>query len=439
MTDAPVNWSDEEKALRELLRALRICLTWSRERAEQIACLDLDDYRGYYEDPEEDEHFALTAFDEDVDNAEEILTWRATVVAHLVGEALSDYAAAHSCLDDPWLAWRTESSEESGAAFVRALTEEEFYCARVAYHVHSGLRVERPSSIPTDGDLENIPGHLETDHGGTWRDWLDILGPPKDDAGLHPAIAAAHRDLTEGRSRPNDETAVRIAELADQVSAFQMPTIERLETIGAKIDALGAPDRFKAETYLKDVLGINVDSSLCVDARTVLLDAERRFRDPETLDWNCVISQLAKAFELQVKQLFVPSLAKYLKSRKVLVFPNGESRPEHRSDRPPEKMQPIIRRGEAVPKIMLGMISIALTSSRPELKEYGTSTGLDLARLKKLIDDLIRDRNRGTHETGMSFAEASRLREDWLGVKIHGGGIFGVFLPIAAKDCDRSP
>jgi hypothetical protein len=55
--------------------------------------------------------------------------------------------------------------------------------------------------------------------------------------------------------------------------------------------------------------------------------------------------------------------------------------------------------------------------------------GFDLSALKKLIDDLNLDRTRGAHETGMSFVEVARLREDWLGVATGGGGIFGALLP----------
>ena len=79
--------------------------------------------------------------------------------------------------------------------------------------------------------------------------------------------------------------------------------------------------------------------------------------------------------------------------------------------------------------LSLGMISIALASASPELQEFSHSSGLDVFRLKRLIDDLTPHRNRGTHEIGMTFAEAWRLRADWLGVGTGDGGIFGALLP----------
>ncbi len=154
---------------------------------------------------------------------------------------MSSYARAHSALDDPWMAWRIEPPEEPGAGLVHSLNEEEFYCARVAYHIHSNSDIQRRSSVPTDGDIEDIPGHLENRARlDAWREWLEVLGPPPSRAHLSLAIAAAKHDITEGPIRSDSELGIRIAELADQVSAFQMPTIERLESIGSQIDAYWA-------------------------------------------------------------------------------------------------------------------------------------------------------------------------------------------------------
>jgi hypothetical protein len=53
------NLSKEERTLQALLRALKNCLVRPRERAEKIACLDLDNYRGFRRDPDEDENFMI--------------------------------------------------------------------------------------------------------------------------------------------------------------------------------------------------------------------------------------------------------------------------------------------------------------------------------------------------------------------------------------------
>lgn len=394
----------------------------TRERAEEIACLDLDNYRSAF--PEEQD-LAQTAFEDDVDHAEEVLEWRAVVVADLVGEAMSAYARARSPLDDPWIAWRREPVDEPAGEFVRSLKEEEFFCGRVAYHVHAALNISRPSSVPTDGDLEDLPGHLETEAAGTWVEWLDVLGVSGDTAVLHSAITAANRDLDEGYSRSNSVVEGRIAELTDQISAFQMPTIERLDSIGGKVDALGAPNRFKAEELLKEALGAEVYSSLCGDAQTAALDAERRFRDRETLDWNSVTAELAKAFEIQVKQRFVPFLAEFLRQKGITVFPDNEPLPGSRD----RTRWPIIWNGRALQSLHLGEIEKALGSSLPELQEFGRTHGFDLAALRKLIGETSSYRNLAVHETRMTFVDALRLRQKWLGAATHDGGIFGALLP----------
>lgn len=329
MTDAAASLPEAEEALRALFGALKTCLVWNRERAEKIACLDLDNYRGLGRDPSEDESLARVAFDDDVDHAEDVLVWRAVVVGYVVGEAMSNYASARSPLDDPWMAWRTEAPEGPSAGFVHGLKEEEFFCARVAYHLHSNLHLDRHPSVPTDGDIEDIPEYLKTEHGWTWREWLEVLGPPVTGSPLSLAIGAAKDDISGGRDRSEPEVAVKIAELVDKVSAFQMPTIERLESIGTKIDALGAPDRFKAEEFLKGALGVPVYSSLSDDARTAALEAERRFRDSGTLDWNSVASEYAKAFEIQVnrKQFTRPRSPHCADLNPLLGFPTGHAIP----------------------------------------------------------------------------------------------------------------
>jgi hypothetical protein len=280
------------ETLRALLSAFRTCLIRPRERAEKIACNDLDDYRSAFDD---DEGLAQSAFNDDVDQAEEALEWRAVAVGDLVGGAMSDYAKANSALDDPWTAWRLELSAEPGGVLVRRLSEEEFFCSRVAYHIHADLNIRRPASVPTDGDLEDIQGYLETEPARTWQEWLEILGPPQEEARLSPVMAAANHDLTGQQTQPDSEVAKKIAELADMVAAFQMPMIDGMERLVAQV---AAPNRFRAEESLQEELGTEVYKSLSDSARAAALEAERRFRDPETVDWNSVISELAKAFEL---------------------------------------------------------------------------------------------------------------------------------------------
>lgn len=82
---------------------------------------------------------------------------------------------------------------------------------------------------------------------------------------------------------------------------------------------------------------------------------------------------------------FVPSLAHYRKQRGILEFSEGEYVPTYNSNRPPNKKQPIIKYGKAVPKLTFGMISIALTSERSELQDFSQSLGFDLSALRSSL------------------------------------------------------
>ena len=53
----------------------------------------------------------------------------------------------------------------------------------------------------------------------------------------------------------------------------------------------------------------------------------------------------------------------------------------------------------------------------------------DLAELAELFHETSQYRNCAAHETRMSFVEARRLRDRWLGVATRDGGIFGALLP----------
>jgi hypothetical protein len=433
MADSAYDPGEEERTLGSLLGALKTCLIAPRTRAEKIAGLDLWNYRHHFEmegyAPDEADSLARIAFDDDVDRAEGVLVWRAIVVADLVGEAMAGYARTRSLLDDPWMAWRNDPPDEVWHFFVRGLGTEEFLHARVAYHAHSSLNVRRPSRVPTDGDLEDVRGFLKTEYGSSWSEWMEILGRPPAGVDLRPAVDAAKRDLERVEGKAGTEALlIKIAELTDMVSAFQMPIIERLESMGAKLDTLGAPDRFRAEEFLKAALGDRVYLSLTDDTRTALLEAERGLHDPGTVDWNSVVSGYTKAFEIQIKQVILAGLAKRLKGEGVMTFPDHELMP-NRDPRVRREKKPIIMRGKLVDNLTLGMISVALTSDSPQLSQFGKDLGLDLSGLKRRIDGLIEDRNEGAHETGMTVARAQRLRDDWLGVGTGDGGIFGALVP----------
>ena len=241
------------------------------------------------------------------------------------------------------------------------------------------------------------------------------------------AAIAARRDIgNEVTVTGPPEIGRRLSDLVDKVdsvASVQMPMIDYLERISAAVDNLGPQSRFSVEEALKKVLGERVYSFLCDDAKIALLDAEHRFLDRESLDWNSVAAGFAKALELQLIQRFLPKLADYLKNRNILRFPNGD-----RLDNGKE-ITPIINHGKVETRSTLGAISIALCLKKPELEEFGRESGTDLHVLGKLIYEVSGSRNVGAHAIGMSFAEVSTLRGRWFGPESRDGGIFGLLCP----------
>jgi hypothetical protein len=137
-----------------------------------------------------------------------------------------------------------------------------------------------------------------------------------------------------------------------------------------------------------------------------------------------VTAELAKAFEIQVKERFVRPLAEFLRQRGIKAFPDHEPL----RGRDGEK-RPIILGGQAVSRASLGEIEMALGSPLAQLQEFGRTYHFDLVALEKLVHETSRYRNPAAHETGMSYAQVSRLRNEWLGVTARDGGIFGALLP----------
>jgi hypothetical protein len=429
-----------EETLRRLTHALKLCFNRSTDRAKGIVALTAEDYLSIHrpwelegDEAQVADESAQNAFDDELGRAREALTWRALVVAHRVGRAMWDYAIANGEeFVDPWIDWRRSAGNEPAIHFVHSLADEEFFCLRVAYHVNMALNLGQHSPrIPTDGDLNDIAPYLRTEDAPTWPQWFEILGEPlkgiRYNHLLQLAGAAARRDIgSEAGVKGSSEIGQRWSDLVDKVdsvAAVQLPTIDYLERISAAVDGLGAQSRFKVEEALKSVLGERVYSSLCDNAKTALLDAERRYFDRETIDWNSVAAGFAKAFEIQLMQRSLPRLADYLKNRKIWRFPDGD-----RLDNGKE-ITPIINHGRVEPRSTLGAISIALGLKRPELEGFGRESGTDLLVLQKCIYEVNGSRNVAAHATGMSFAEVSSLRGKWLGAESRDGGIFGLLCP----------
>ena len=217
----------------------------------------------------------------------------------------------------------------------------------------------------------------------------------------------------------------RISDLTDKVdsvAAAQMPMIDAVERMQTTLGAFAARDKFKIEENLKNILGWKVYSSLCDDARNALIEAERQFMDQGVVDWNSAVACIGRAFEQQLKQYVLPALAEHLRAHGLMTFPNGE---KSRSGKP---IPAIIEHGRANQRAMLAWISMSLELNNPLLEEFARKRNIDISALKKSINGVMPDRNLAVHGSGMNFANASRVRGQWLGIG-NTGSIFAAMCP----------
>ncbi len=321
-----------EGAFWGLASALRLCLVQNSDRAERIVCMSHDDYRRDAPPGDADE-WADWAFDEDLARAKDVLAWRAVVVASIIGKAVCDVWGDEFL--DPWNDWLTGEPVTDGGRLIGGLSDEDNPRLGLAHKIRMTLRLDRlPRNVPTDGDIEGVPGFFDTVRCQTWPEWLEVLGePPKQVRCLNLlrlAKAAAQRDLPTPPPDSAQDPGSRFSDLTDRldsIAATQIPTIDLLERMTTQLDRVAGLSPFAVEEDLKGLLGERVYPALHPDARTCLVDAERRFQEARTTDWNSVLASYAKAFERQLIQCLLPALAKHLKERGIPCFPRRTAHP----------------------------------------------------------------------------------------------------------------
>jgi len=211
------------------------------------------------------------------------------------------------------------------------------------------------------------------------------------------------------RLRADRDTTSEVLDKVESIIAFQKAELDLLE--GMKNP--GTISRARAEEMLKDMLG-SVYNRLCHDARHALMSAEQVFRYPDFASVGDTIFNIAKAFEVQLKEVVLPLLAEYLTALGIKTFP--------RKIKP--KGRPIIGDGVLDKNRSLGHIKEALNCADPELVEFCMEHGLDLIKLRESIEQILPYRNRTGHGEALTLPKVTELRERWLGVDVRDGGIF---------------
>jgi hypothetical protein len=145
------------------------------------------------------------------------------------------------------------------------------------------------------------------------------------------------------------------------------------------------------------------------------LIAAEQSNHPEFALPSNIVADIAKAFEMQLKQVVLPALAEYLAARNVLQFP-----------RDPTALRdgPVIAGGRPTQRLNLGAIEITLRSTDAEFTEFCRLCGIDLIALRSATNDVIGYRNVAVHQATLPPHQVAELRDTWLGVDLGNGGIF---------------
>jgi hypothetical protein len=271
--------------------------------------------------------------------------------------------------------------------------------------------------LPTDNDLTPVPGALQIENTPDRSDWEELLGKIPDHIRpgnlLRAAWLAAERSSQHERIDRLLGTHAITAEVGNQVEsilAFQEPMRDLLERIARNTDRI-TPAR--AEEMLKDILG-SVYNRLCRNATYDLMAAEQVFHHPNFASPGDAIFNIAKAFEVQLKEVVLPLFRRYLTEHGIKMFPREA------------KLigGPIVRDAMLSINRPLGHIKEALNCAEPELAEFCQEYGFSLMRLRESIEQVHRYRNMTGHGEALALPKVAELREKWLGVDVRDGGIF---------------
>jgi hypothetical protein len=413
-----------------LLTALASALNLSDERLQKFLVGDpsdpiLYDLELFSKPPEhlsDEEEAELEHYEFSMKTCRDLLVWRAVCLAHFIGDQIIEYLQTHRWEEDRWLRWREGRGAKAISEFTSQLSDQDFQLLLTCEAVQGMLvlpsrRFDDPwLTLPSDGDLTPVAGALHVEHTPDSSEWLELLGnaPESIQPGnlLRAAWLAAERSSQHQRVDRLRETHTITSEAAQQLESilsFQEPMRALLEQIAKNTGRL---NRFRAEEMLKATLGSCYDG-LCSEAKIAVMAAEIDFNDLGYPSPDSIVFNLAKAFEIQLRQVVLGALTQHLAATGVQDFP------------PNTKVRGrIVSEGKLVKHLRLKLIEDVLGSEVGDLGQFCQEYGFDLPGIKQTIAQVRSVRNPSGHDEKLTPAEAARIRDAWLGVSLKDGGIF---------------
>ncbi len=393
---------------------------------------------------------------------------------------MRDYANTHITTGNPWINWRKEARDSLVQRFVKELDHNTFVLALTAYkldRVYESDPSERMLTLPSDpsdGDLSAIDGTLAVENTPDLVEWAELLlqgfsgqvaaSSPVDDYYEDPvvwveyllgelpgrihipnlivlAVTAASEETkllfpTEVERAGISKVLEQLSQLCDKVdstNAVQVPMIDLLERLVKRRNSASWQE---AEESLLSILG-KTYSDLCHEARGYVVASEQIYRNPEFREPGLAVFSLAKAFELETKASFLPSLVAHLKNQGIEDFPAAQDLPAPSTltgsagspvpGEPPRYQLPkLLNKGRENTRFQIGSLSDVLESDacQSDLEEFCLKRGFKLKLLQEVMQDVRKIGNRAKHEPGMARGRVEDIRRRWLGIDKSDGGIF---------------
>ncbi|MGD0778677.1 MAG: hypothetical protein ABSC05_38340, partial [Candidatus Solibacter sp.] len=240
----------------------------------------------------------------------------------------------------------------------------------------------------------------------------------------------------------------RVTELYDMVasnSAAQVPIIDTLQSVVHKIDS---PSRYRAEESVRQEFGDALFERLSPKARHLAIAAEYCWLDANAPDPSRIVTDLATAFEHQLRETVFtrfcealldsgsrhyperPGSLPSLVSRSPSA-PSRPSQPERWGSGPGRPSVPtLLENGKITRSLTLGSMQTLLARPLPAFSNFLAQSGIQLQELMQVLREITRERNRAVHEGQPAVREeASQIRRRWLGKTEDFPNIFAVLLP----------
>lgn len=288
--------------------------------------------------------------------------------------------------------------------------------------------------VPTDGDLDSVPGLVRTDVTSGMEEWEEVLGEPPKDLNLlgilYLARVAAIAEVEAFEAGSDEPGAVQAAqdrsnrkeETFRAIMSAHSESREREDALIAQMERVVAgmtsSDRYCCEAALLEELG-GVYSRLKPEGRSQLLAAEQIYRTQGFAAPGMTVHAIATAFEIQMRQSLLPELFAYLKFKGVRKLPplpewTGADR------RSPWEI------GMKADHYALGKMLWVLRHTHPAIGEFFALCGLDRPGVLEALEEVGARRNVPAHGRPVDIGTTTTIRGDWFHWGGRPGGIFSV-------------